>query len=220
MALQDADAVPPYYQLDGPVRFDSGPFHTTIDPRNLEYHVLQRADALVLRMIQDSWQERPFYFARSAGPYPRALGFGNNILTQGLAWKLFVPPATATRDTTFVQGDGWLDVRRTLTLWNDVFTGHKSTVAEGRWIDRPSASLPLLYVFTGAELADVLRATGRDDQARAVSALSTEVARTTGFGDIVRSLEQSFASTGNDSGGVSLNVPKTKSTEPTVVRKK
>lgn len=219
MSFADADAVPPYYELGGPVRFDSGPFHATIDPRNLEHHVLERADALVLRMIQDAWQERPIYFARSSGGYPRALGFANAILTQGLAWKLFVPPAGSTRDTVFVQGDGWLDVPRTLTLWNDVFTGHKSTVIEGFWIDRPSASLPLLYVFAGAELADVLRATGRDDQARAVSALTRNVATTTGFGDVARALEQSFANPAGDSTGVSLNVPKTTSTEPAVIKK-
>jgi len=120
----------------------------------------------------------------------------------------------------FVQGDGWLDVPRSLTLWNDVFTGHKSTVAEGYWIDRPSASLPLLYVFTGAELADVLRTTGRQNEARSVSALTTQVAQTTGFGDIAQQLEQTFANPTGDSTGVPLNVPKTQSTEPTVVRKK
>ena len=49
-----------------------------------------------------------------------------------------------------VRGDGWLDVPRTKALWMDVFEGHKSTIAEGRWIDRPSASLPALYIFTGS----------------------------------------------------------------------
>lgn len=208
-------------KLGGAVTFDSGPFHATIDPRNLEHHVLERADALVLRMIQDAWRERPIYFARSAGPYPRALGLGNNILTQGLAWKLYAPPATASRDTVFVQGDGWLDVPRTLALWNDVFTGHRSTVAEGFWTDRPSASLPLLYVFTGAELADVLRARGNVSEAARVLTLSTNVARTAGFGDLVRDLDQSSTQpSAGDSSGVILNVPKTRSTEPAVVRKK
>ena len=51
-----------------------------------------RADAFVLRMIQDSWPARPIYFARSAGGYPRSFGLGDNVLTQGLASKLFVPP--------------------------------------------------------------------------------------------------------------------------------
>src|SRR5262249_35578197 len=149
-----------------------------IDPRKLTHGVLERADALVLRMIQDSWQDRPFYFARSSGGYPASLGFGNNVLTQGLASKLFVPPAQASRDTVQVNGDGWLDVQRTRVLWDSVFTGHKSTIAEGHWIDRPSASMPLLYVFTGAELSDALRAQGDVNDARKVLATARAIADT------------------------------------------
>ena len=74
--------------------------------------MLRRADVFVLRMIRDSWPERPIYFARSAVGYPRSLGLGDNVLTQGLATKLFVPTTTSAmpHDTMFVQGDGWLDV--------------------------------------------------------------------------------------------------------------
>jgi hypothetical protein len=217
MTFADADAVPPYYVTNGPVEFTSGPFHAVIDPRNLEQGVIERADALVLRMIQDSWNERPIYFARSAGPYPRALGLGNYVLTQGLASKLFVPPTAESADTVRLPGDGWLDVRRTFTLWNDVFKGHKSTVSEGQWIDRPSASMPLLYVFSGAELGEVLRSEGRVNDARAVSALTSDVARTAGFPDLVRALQQQAApSAAGDSTGVSLPIspPKVQSTEP------
>ncbi|HEX4684952.1 MAG TPA: DUF2723 domain-containing protein [Gemmatimonadaceae bacterium] len=226
MTFADADAVPAYYPLTGTVAFNSGPFHAVIDPRNLDQGVLQRADALVLRMIQDAWPDRPIYFARSAGPYPRALGLGNYVLTQGLASKLFVPPASATRDTLQVNGDGWLDVRRSLVLWNDVFYGHKSTVAEGQWIDRPSASMPLLYVFTGAELAEALRIEGRASDARAVGSLAGAVAKTAGFADLESQLEQQVAPPAvSDSNGVQLRVkpaeqPTTRSTEPVVRKKK
>jgi hypothetical protein len=225
MTFADADAVPAYYPLNGPVAFNSGPFHAIIDPQKLEHGVLERADALVLRMIQDAWPDRPIYFARSAGPYPRALGLGNYVLTQGLASKLFVPPPTGTRDTLQVNGDGWLDVRRTLTLWNDVFSGHKSTVAEGQWIDRPSASMPLLYVFTGAELTEALRTEGRTSDARAVASLSAAVAKTAGFGDLENALEQQVAqSSAGDSNGVQLRLksreqPKTQATDPVNRRK-
>lgn len=222
MTFSDADAVPPYYVTNGPVQFNSGPFHAVIDPRRLEQGVIERADALVLRMIQDSWTERPIYFARSAGSYPGALGLGDYVLTQGLASKLFVPPATESRDTMRIQGDGWLDVPRTLALWNDVFTGHKSTVTEGRWIDRPSASMPLLYVFSGAELSDALRSQGRANDARAVMALTSDVARTAGFPDLVRALQQQAAqAVAGDSTGVTMHVtqPKAQSTEPPGRRK-
>src|SRR5207344_1481542 len=149
--------VPEYYQLQQPMEFNTRDIHATIDPRKLEYGVLQKADALVLRMIQDSWPERPIYFARSAVGYPRTLGLENYVITQGLASKLFVPPANGaqTKDTLLIQGDGWLDV----------FTGDQSVIKEGQWVDRPSVSMPALYIFMGAELADALRAIGRPAEA-------------------------------------------------------
>jgi hypothetical protein len=227
MTLDEADSVPAYYELPGPTSFNAGPYHTQIDPRRLAHGVLERADALVLRMIQDSWRERPFYFARSSASYPASLGFGNNVLTQGLASKLFVPPAAASRDTVPISGDGWMDVARTRVLWDSVFTGHKSTIAEGHWIDRPSASMPLLYVFSGAELAEALRAKGDVKEARSVLATSRAVAESAGFPEFARSLAEPVESapvTG-DSSGVTLRVkpsdqPKVQSTDPAVVRKK
>jgi hypothetical protein len=219
MTLADADSVAEYYQLSQPVAFSTGDLKATIDASKLENGVLMRADLFVLRMIQDSWPQRPFYFARSAVGYPRALGLENNVLTQGLASKLWVPPAGAaeSRDTVRVQGDGWLDVPRTTALWNDVFTGHTSVAKEGQWVDRPSVSMPALYVFTGAELSTALRNTGRVAQANKVLDLTRHVAKSTGLEAIVRGLDQ--ADTGpavvGDSRGVSLRV---KSSEP--MRKK
>ena len=227
MTMADADAVPEYYELRGPMQFDSGPFHATIDPRNLQYGVLQRADAFVLRMIQDAWTERPIYFARSSAGYPRSLGLENNVLTQGLASKLFVPPAELSKDTVFVQGDGWLDVPRTKALWDSVFTGYRSVVAEAQWIDRPSASMPALYIFAGAELADALRMKGDIADANRVFATSRQVATAVRLDDLARALESSAsaAPAAGDSTGVTLRVdrnaqPQTRSTEQTARKPK
>jgi hypothetical protein len=226
MTFADADAVPDYYEMREPMSFAAGPYKTTIDPRHLEYGVLQRADALVLRIIQDSWNDRPIYFARSAVGYPRSLGLENNVLTQGLASKLFVPPGSATKDTVFVQGDGWLDMARTKALWNDVFQGPKSVIAEGRWVDRASVSMPSMYIFAGAELAESLRNAGDHAGASAVIATTRQVATATRLSDMVRALDQEFrAPITGDSNGVSLRVDpatqlKTQSTEPTGKRPK
>jgi len=229
MTFDEADSVPAYYELRGPTLFSTGPLRATIDPHQLEYGVLQRADAFVLRMIQDSWPDRPFYFARSAGGYPRSLGLGNNVLTQGLASKLFVPPPTAPgKDTVFVQGDGWLDVGRTQRLWTDVFAGHRSVIREGQWIDRPSVSMPSLYIFTGAELADALRSEGKAREANAVFDTVEQVAKATQLDDMIRGIAQDFSAprpAAGDSSGVTLHInaadqPKTQSTEPAVRRPK
>jgi hypothetical protein len=215
-----------YYALPQPVPFDVGDLHTTIDTRKMEYGVLVRADALVLRMIQDSWQSRPIYFARSAAGYPRTLGLGDNVLTQGLASKLFVPPSSAaqSKDTLYVQGDGWFDVARTDTLWNDVFRGQESIIGEGQWIDRASVSMPALYLFAGAELADALRVTGKAKEASRVLATTNQVAHATGLDGLVRGIEDSVQqpargdSTGVTLRGIAGSQPRTQSTEPTTAK--
>jgi transmembrane protein TMEM260 (protein O-mannosyltransferase) len=220
MTFDEVDSVPQYYETRGPIPFSAGPYKTTIDPRGLEYGVLLRADALVLRMIQDSWNSRPIYFARSSGGYARSLGLGDNVLTQGLAEKLFVPPTAQSKDTMMVQGDGWLDVARTRALWDTVFTGQKSIIAEGQWIDRPSVSMPALYLFTGVELADALKTNGDVAESSAVFATTRQVARATGLEGIIRGAEQQIqAPAVGDSAGVTLHIdassqPKTQSTEP------
>ena len=67
---------PAYYPLDKPMSFSAGDIKATIDPRNLDHGLLQRADLFVLRMIQDAWPQRPVYFARTSGGYARSLGLG------------------------------------------------------------------------------------------------------------------------------------------------
>ena len=107
------------------------------------------------------------------------------------------------------------------TLWTDVFAGHHSVIKEGQWIDRPSVSMPALYVFMGAELADALRATGRMAEANSVFATTKQVAASTHLEALIQGFEEQLAapSTIGDSAGVSLRVdtksqPRVQSTEP------
>jgi transmembrane protein TMEM260 (protein O-mannosyltransferase) len=167
MTPQEADSVPPYMFLNKPMEMKVGDLRIMLDPKRLTQDgsgngVLQRADIFVLKMVADSWPGRPFYFSRTSGGYARELGFANNTLTQGLAAKVFVPPAAASADTIFVQGDGWFDVPRTKVLWMDVFKTPKSLIRRGDWIDQPSVGIPYLFVATGLELAETLR--DRDPQ--------------------------------------------------------
>jgi hypothetical protein len=223
MTFAEADAVPDPFELRQPMLFTAGDLRAVVDPRNLEYGMLRRADVFVLRMIRDSWPERPIYFARSSVGYPHSLGLGGNVLTQGLASKLFVPtPAMAARrDTVLVQGDGWLDVTRTQALWDDVFQGPRAIVNEGQWIDRPSASLPVMYLFLGTELAGSLQHTGKAAAANAVLETTRQVAKATGQSDFLHRAEVAFKpeSLGDSVAGVPLRVdvgtqPKTQSSEP------
>lgn len=205
MTMADADSVPAYYQLNAPMQFSSGAIHATIDPRNLDHGVLQRADLFVLRMIQDAWPERPIYFARTSGSYARSLGLGDNVLTQGLASKVFIPPTPATaKDTLYVQGDGWFDLPRSEALWSSVFKGPQSVLNTGDWIDRPSVGIPYLYVATGMELAEALKQRGRVAEAQKVFNQAKQVAITVRLGDLVRGAESEFARPVGDTAAAQL----------------
>src|SRR6185503_10303118 len=161
----------------GPMSFTSGSLKSTIDPRNLDHGVLERADLFVLRMIQDSWPQRSIYFARTSGSYARSLGLGDNVLTQGLASKLFIPPPpNGAKDTVYVQGDGWFDLPRSDSLWHS-FAGPASVLKTGDWIDRPSVGIPYLYVATGLELEEALKTLGKTEAAAQVRATTRQVAQ-------------------------------------------
>jgi hypothetical protein len=191
MTMTQADSVPAYIQLDQPMTFQGGPIKATIDPQRLSIPgVLQRADIFVLRMIADDFGERPIYFSRTSAGYGNELGLGSYLLTQGLANKVFIPPASPSRDTLLVAGVGWVDVQRTKALWYSVFTAQKSLSSRSDWVDRPSVGIPYLYVATGLMLSEVLNATGQPTDADHVLAQTRQIARAVQLSELLAQLEQ------------------------------
>jgi hypothetical protein len=196
MTMEQADSVPPYIQLDRPMTFQGGPVKATIDPQRLSIPgVLQRADIFVLRMIADAFTERPIYFSRTSAGYGNELGIGNYLLTQGLASKVFVPPAVQGKDTVLVSGAGWVDLKRTRTLWDSVFTGQHSIATRRDWVDRPSVGIPYLYVATGLMLSEVLQATGDAAASTRVMNDAKNVARAVRLTDLLAQMEQQAPAT-------------------------
>jgi hypothetical protein len=203
MTLQEADSVPAYMFINRPMQLAVGELKVTLDPRRLQQDgqgngVLQRADVFVLKMIADSWPGRPVYFSRTSGGYARELGFGDNVLTQGLASKVFVPPANPGRDTVYMQGDGWFDLARTRALWNDVFKAPQSLIRRGDWLDQPSIGIPYLYVATGVQLSEAMAA---QDPAAARKVLETtrDVAAAMRLQGAVAGVDQLMPTLGGDS---------------------
>jgi hypothetical protein len=194
MTPQEADSVPPYMFIRQPMSLKTGNLNIIIDPQRLPQDgqgngILQRADIFVLKMVSDSWPGRPIYFSRTSGGYARDLGFGNYTLTQGLAAKVFVPPAQSSPDTLLVQGDGWMDVPRTTSLWTDVFKAPDALIRRGDWIDQPSIGIPYLYIATGAELADALRLKN-PQQAQQLYAKTRQVAEAMRLGAALPSAQE------------------------------
>jgi hypothetical protein len=186
MTPEQADQVPLYVELPGPMTFRAGTVVATVDPAALQNGVLERADHFVLQMIRDSYGERPMYFSSTSGSYGRQLGLGDYLLTQGLARKLLNTPPTAGRDTVAVPGEGFVDVARSKALWTQVFEAPKAFVRRGDWVDQPSVMIPGLYVIHGTVLGEALRSEGDTAAARQVAATTQSVARAVNLTDLLR----------------------------------
>jgi hypothetical protein len=191
MTLEQADSVPPYVQIDRAMNFEGGPIKATIDPQRLSIPgILQRADIFVLKVIAESYAERPIYFSRTSAGYGSELGLGGHLLTQGLASKVFVPPTVPGKDTLLVPGAGWVDVARTKTLWDSVFRGQKSIARRHDWVDRPSVGIPYLYVATGLMLSEVLQVTGDTAGASRVMGQARQVAQAVRLDDLLAQMTE------------------------------
>jgi hypothetical protein len=173
LTLDEADTIPPYMFVQEALRFQVRGLDVRIDPRRLpptrDGGVLERSDLIVLRMIADTWPQRPVYISRTAGGFGEKLGLGNNLLSQGLARKVVLTPV-ASRDTVFVPGSGWIDIQRTLALWRE-FSGPVAIVKRNDWIDQPSISIAFSYLAAGSELSSLLAE--RHEVAASDSVLST-----------------------------------------------
>jgi hypothetical protein len=181
MTVAQADSIAEVYAVPAPQSVQLGPITATIDPRRLTLKdgngvgYLTRGDVFVLRMIADSYGKRPIYMSNSSGGYAAELGLANNVITQGLASKVFIPPKAPTRDTLLMPGIGWLDVPRSRALWDSVFVGTKSMATRRRWVDQPSAGIPYMYVATAVGLGEALRVTGAEGESRSVMATAKRI---------------------------------------------
>jgi hypothetical protein len=178
--MAQADSVPPYIELRQPRVFQKGDIHAVIQPQ-----VLDRATLLVLRMILDSYPERPVYFSRTSVGYGEQLGLGDYLLQQGFARKLMPAPITASTDTIRVAGSGWLDVATTDSLWHDTFQAPASIARRHGWVDRASLNVPYLYIATGATLAEAEERTGHPREAQRIAQSVSRIANATGLGRLL-----------------------------------
>ena len=155
--LSDAelDSVPPVLQSVQPLQFTHRGITATMPPG-----YLTRDQLLVLRAIKDSFPARSVYF--SNGGYAQQLGLGPYTKQVGLIQKL--EPEAVRVDASTVQIDGrFVDVPRSLSLWKS-YAGANQVVHEGRWVDKASIGIPLLYAAVGQDLSRALAERG--DQPR------------------------------------------------------
>ena len=195
MSMAEADAVQLFTELPGPrvMRVPGTQISATIDPRQLDHGVLERADYFVLKMILDAFPARPVYFSRTSGNYGGQLGLHPYLLTQGLARRLLPAMPTPGRDTLLVPGEGFVDLPRTKELWTKVFEAQQSIIRKGDWVDRPSVGIPALYMHTGLLLGTALQAQGDNQLAEQVLTTAERVAKVTRLEDVFQASRPQIA---------------------------
>jgi hypothetical protein len=128
---------------------------------------LQLSDLATIFLIRDNRDQRPIYFAWSAGGYPdQTLGLTPYLVTQGLVRKLQWTPVVPNDSVVLSRGLGYLNLPLTEKLMWDVY--HHETAAHRRprgWVDRPSASILSLYGIVYGTTATTLRSKGDSVQA-------------------------------------------------------
>jgi hypothetical protein len=155
LSIAEADAVPMGMELPQAQTFVKDSIVATLNPG-----VLTRDELLTLRMIHDSYPQRPMYFTSSG--YAQGLGFGKYLVQEGIVTKLWpVPPPAKDPRFVPVQGFGAIDLTTSLALWDSVYVAPKTLVKIDRWVDRASVDIPMRYVVTAAVLSEALNQEGK-----------------------------------------------------------
>ncbi len=177
MSMAELDAIPLGVNLDQPQTFQKVVGRDTLRA-TISQPQLLRQDLLVLYLIRDAWPQRPLYISRTSGSYGQELGLNTHLLSQGLARKLLPTTPASGRDTLLVQGEGFVDLARSVALWN-TFEGPAALIKRGDWVDMPSVGIPNLYTLTGLMLSDALEHTGRPQEAKRIYTTAQQVAAAT-----------------------------------------
>ncbi|MDP1891402.1 MAG: DUF2723 domain-containing protein [Gemmatimonadaceae bacterium] len=156
----ELDLVPPFADFGVQQLFVHGDIRARIGPG-----VVTREQMMLLRIIRDSFPDRPVAF--TAALLPTSVGLGEYIVRQGLVWTLTPKPAATVAGVVPTSG-GAIDVQRSRVLWREVYGGAAQLEREGDWLDEPSLSIPLQYVILGSTLAEALRSSGSTAEAEAV----------------------------------------------------
>ena len=163
MTFAEADAIPDYIEITQPQIFRKDKIDLSIQPG-----YLIRDQLVLLRLIRDSFPERPIYLSTGGG---HGLGLEPYLISQGLVQKLVDHPLTDSPLTPRIAGR-FVDVDRSKALWDTVYHAPEALIKEGDWIDRASAGIPYLYAYTGAVLAEAMSRRGDE---RAVNAILNRV---------------------------------------------
>lgn len=152
LSFGELDSLPPFYQIQARSSFVLGELEAVLEPQ-----VLERADLVMLQLIQDNLGERPIYISRTTGNFGERMGLAPYLLGQGLVRKLMTQPVIETENEKLVSQIGWLDLAASETLLFDVYR-HESLTRERPygWLDEPSETILTLYFIVYQSYAETL----------------------------------------------------------------
>ena len=124
---------------------------------------LDRSHRIALAIIHDSIDERPIYFASTAGMMTD-MGFDRWAVRQGLVSKLLLRSMDAAQPEGVIQGSPemgaeWFDYPRTLKLFQDVYS-FRGLEQRDVWFDRATLNIPWHFYALALQLADVAEKSG------------------------------------------------------------
>jgi hypothetical protein len=170
MTFEEADMIPPYLELGEPQIFRKDNIVATVPPGFLD-----REQLVTLRLIKDTFPERPIYFPLANNA--RRLGLDKYLLTQGLVERLVDHPIVPAKDTVEV-GNRFVDVGRTAELWK-AYEAPDTLGRLGQWLDQASVNVPTTYVWAGLRAREALIKAGELDTAETVRRKILAVAQAT-----------------------------------------
>jgi len=130
---------------------------------------------VTLRLIKDTFPERPIYFPLANNA--RRLGLDKYLLAQGLVERLVDHPLVPTADTVEID-NRFVDVTRTAALWR-AYEAPDSLARLGQWVDDASLNVPQTYIWAGQRAREALLKAGQRDTAELVLRKMLAVAQAT-----------------------------------------
>jgi hypothetical protein len=154
----------PPFMMQNAQLFAPGRIQTTIP----QGEVMLPADIFLGHIIVNSLQDRPIYFASTTQAYEE-LNLGQNILRQGVAYKLIDGPLQPDLQRGIIPMPAELqpatgpliDLPRTALLVDSVFVHHAGFPDKfGAWVDGATQQIPMYYGYTHYGLAQAYAALG------------------------------------------------------------
>jgi hypothetical protein len=117
-----------------------------------------RVQRIALSIIHDSIDERPIYFASTAGLMSE-MGLDQWAVRQGIVSKLVLRPMDEPQPDAFVQGSPqmggeWFDYPRSMALYQNVYE-FRSLRDRDIWFDRATLNIPTHFYALAYQLSDV-----------------------------------------------------------------